>query len=153
VACGPRARNRFTPDAATKPSAVLQILRIMSCCAILVFLLVACRDAKEPKIQFDAKTGRVKIEYGSERLIDSVVTKPQLTSVDHAVVGRIWLVKFSRSDSCPSEYIALLPEGRTSEIFGNCNEISETRHEADHLALIFAEDNETQRAAEKVDLK
>lgn len=118
-----------------------------------LILPAACRDTKEPKIHFDAKTGRVKIVYGSERLIDSVVAKPELTAVDHTKFGRIWLVKFSRSDSCPSEYIALLPEGRTSEVFGNCNEIAEMRHEADHLLLLFTEDTETQRAAERVELR
>lgn len=120
---------------------------------LALIYVAACRDPKEPKIYFDAKTGRVKIVYGSERLIDSVVAKPELKAVDHAKLGRIWLVKFSRSDSCPSEYIALLPEGRTSEVFGNCNEIAEMRHEAEHLVLLFTEDNETTRAAEKVELR
>ncbi|AFM14731.1 hypothetical protein [Turneriella parva] len=130
-----------------------QLVRPGLILVLFVSICFACRDTKEPKIQFDAKTGRVKIQYGTERLIDSVVAKPQLQSIDHVKLGRVWLVKFSRSDSCPSEYIALLPEGRTSEIFGNCNDIAEIRHEPEYVSLLFAEDAETQRAAEKVNLQ
>ncbi len=145
--------NRFTPDGALQGLVVLQYLRFAIVLPSLLVLTSACNGPKEPKIRFDAKTGHAKILYGNERELESVVAKPQLQAIDHATLGRIWLVKFSRSDSCPSEYIALMPGGRTSEIFGNCNDITEVKHEAEYLSLIFAEDSETQRAAEKVNLQ
>ncbi len=121
--------------------------------SLALLALPACRDKKQPELRYDAKTGRLRILFGAERLIDSVNTKPKMQRVEHASMGSVWLVQFSRSDSCPSEYVALLPGDRTSEVFGNCNEISEIQHKDDHLELLFADDELTGRAAEKVDLR
>jgi hypothetical protein len=114
---------------------------------------LACRDKKQPDLRYDAKTGRLQILFGAERLIDSVIAKPKLLHIEHATLGTVWLVQFSRSDSCPSEYVALLPNDRTSEVFGNCNEYAEVLHKEGALELIFADDDLTGRAGERVELR
>lgn len=129
--------------------------------SIILFALVGlfwtampgCRDKTQPELRYDAKTGRLQILFGSERLIDSVVAKPKLQRIEHSSLGSVWLVQFSRSDSCPSEYLALLPNGRTSEVFGNCSEFTEILQKADAVELVFADDEMTGRAGEKVTLR
>lgn len=106
--------------------------------SVILATFVACADAPRPQIIYT--NGHASVRFGKDSVdLGAMPVAPKLHEYKHEKAGTLFLVEFSRSDSCPSQYLALLRKKgyRNLGEIGNCNEVTADLHSRETIRLVF----------------
>lgn len=111
--------------------------------SVILATFVACADAPRPQIIYT--NGHATVRFGKDSVdLGGMPVAPRLSEYKHNKTGALFLIEFSRGDSCPSQYLALLHNNgyRNLGEIGNCNEVKVDTTPAESIRLIFDGINE-----------
>lgn len=112
----------------------------------ILAVLIACADAQQPRIIYN--NGQATVRFGKDSVdLGGMPAAPKLYEYKHNKTGTLFLIEFSRGDSCPSQYLALIKHGgyRNLGEIGNCNEVKVDTSPAESVRLIFDGSQEPHR--------
>lgn len=112
----------------------------------ILAILIACADAPRPEIIYTDSHATVR--FGKDSVdLGGMPVAPKLSEYKHNKTGALFLIEFSRGDSCPSQYLALLKNGGYKNLgeIGNCNEVKVDTSPAESIRLTFEASNEPRR--------
>ena len=112
----------------------------------ILAILIACADAPRPEIIYT--NGNATVRFGKDSVdLGGMPVAPRLREYKHNKTGTLFLIEFSRGDSCPSQYLALLKNDGYKNLgeIGNCNEVKVDTSPAESIRLIFDASAEPRR--------
>ena len=107
---------------------------------LVACLFCACADLSPPQIIYNSSDGNAEVRFGKEVVaLGALPAKPVLRAYPHPKIGVLYLVEFSRGDSCPAQYLALLRNAQYYNLgeVGNCNDVRVNLTPAESIGLDF----------------
>lgn len=120
---------------------------------IITGFLFTCGKTGSPQITYNNSTGHARIRYGKDIAdLGFMPVKPDLATFTHPKLGTLYLVKFSRGDSCPAQYLALLYNTQYKNLgeVGNCNDVQVKLTFPKSIKLEFAETDTPELKRKKI---